>query len=108
MRRPKPALTVSNGLARANAGHFGDFHGEAINLSERGIGFKSREKLCVGDQVDLYLTIPRVNRQEFRAGLLQGACGACGSETDLRGLSGFGAVVDRFEAVAAAAQSWAS
>ncbi len=94
---------------RASAGHFGMLDGEAINLSERGIGFKSRERLRVGDQVDLYLSIPRSLTGRSPE---QVCCKArvvhVDSQIDLRGLRGFGAVVDRFEAVAAAAQSWAS
>jgi len=93
---------------RASAGYFGMLDGEAINLSERGIGFKSREKLRVGDHVDLYLTIPRTLTGR---GSEQVCCKArvvhVDSQVDLRGLRGFGAVVDRFEAIAAA-QSWAS
>ena len=43
---------------RETAGHFGPLDGEVINLSAGGIGFKSREKLAVGDRIEMYLTIP--------------------------------------------------
>jgi hypothetical protein len=94
---------------RESAGHFGLLDGEAINLSERGIGFKSREKLRVGDQVDLYLTIPRsLTGRSAEQVCCKARVVHVDPQQDLRGLRGFGAVVDRFEAVAAAAQSWAS
>ena len=86
---------------RLNARHLGMLDGEAVNLSERGIGFKSREKLGVGDEIDVHLTIP----QSLSGRISEKVC--CKArvvhvdrQIDVRGLSGFGAVVDRFEAVA--------
>lgn len=38
--------------------HFGMAEGQAENLSERGVYFVSRERVTVGEDVELFLTIP--------------------------------------------------
>ncbi len=38
--------------------HFGMSDGQAQNLSERGVYFVSRQRLVVGEEVELFLTIP--------------------------------------------------
>lgn len=38
--------------------HFGMAEGQAQNLSERGVYFVSREQVTVGEDVELFLTIP--------------------------------------------------
>lgn len=38
--------------------HFGMADGCAENLSERGVYFISRERLTVGEEIELYLTLP--------------------------------------------------
>lgn len=32
--------------------------GEAVNLSKRGIGFKTRHSLSVGESVEIFFTLP--------------------------------------------------
>jgi hypothetical protein len=82
--------------------------GEALNLSERGLYFTSREKLSIGAPLEIYLTLPReltgrspepvrcsarVVHVEERAGEL--------------GVKGIGAAVERFEPLAAA-RDWSN
>ena len=38
--------------------HFGMAEGQAQNLSERGVYFVSRQPVTVGEEVELFLTIP--------------------------------------------------
>jgi hypothetical protein len=75
--------------------------GEAVNLSERGIYFRSRERLTIGAPLEIYFRLPREltgrSAEEVR-------CSArvvhVDAETDSDGLSGIGATVERFEPVA--------
>lgn len=95
-------------LPRLNARHLGMLDGEAVNLSERGIGFKSREKLGVGDEIDVHLTIPRsLSGRSTEKVCCKARVVHVDRQLDVRGLRSFGAVVDRFEAVALA-HGWVS
>ena len=85
-------------MAEKSATYFGTTDGEAVNLSERGIAFKSRERLGIGDPIEVFLTLPREltgrNPEKVR-------CSArvvhVNLEEDTLGLTGIGAVVERFE-----------
>ena len=84
------------------AGHFGTLDGEAINLSAGGIGFKSREKVAIGDRLEMYLTVPpSITGRNFEHVHCKARVVRVDGRADLRGLTGVGAVVDMFEAVAA-------
>ena len=84
------------------AGHFGTLDGEAVNLSVGGIGFKSREKVAVGDCLEMYLTIPpSITGRSFEHFRCKAHVVHVENQTDVRGLTGVGAVVDLFEAIAA-------
>jgi hypothetical protein len=72
--------------------------GETINLSERGIRFKSLVRFSVGEAVEIYFTLPREltgrDPEEVR-------CDArvvhVEYELDAQGMTGVGAAVERFE-----------
>jgi hypothetical protein len=72
--------------------------GETINLSERGIRFKSLLRFSVGETVEIYFTLPREltgrDPEEVR-------CAArvvhVEYELDAQGMTGVGAAVERFE-----------
>jgi hypothetical protein len=72
--------------------------GETINLSERGISFKSPRRFTVGEAVEIYFTLPREmtgrNPEEVR-------CSArvvhVEQQMDAQGLTGVGAAVELFE-----------
>ena len=76
--------------------------GEVVNLSENGVYFTARMKLSVGEPLEMHLTLPREltgrNPEQVR-------CSArvvhVEDFSDLEGTAGIGAIVDRFEAVAA-------
>jgi PilZ domain len=82
--------------------------GETVNLSERGICFRSRENLVVGEPLEMFLTLPREltgrRSEEVR-------CSArvvyVDPQADLLGRRGVGACVDHFEPVVTA-RSWAN
>ncbi|HTZ72828.1 MAG TPA: PilZ domain-containing protein [Candidatus Aquilonibacter sp.] len=75
--------------------------GEAVNLSERGIYFRSRERLAIGAPLEIYFKLPREltgrATEEVR-------CSARVVHVDQAengdGLTGVGATVERFEPVA--------
>lgn len=79
----------------------GILEGEAVNLSERGICFKSRESLAIGAPLEMYLTLPREltgrRAEEVR-------CSARVVHVDLQadhtGRRNVGAIVEKFEALA--------
>jgi len=87
---------------RETAGHFGPLDGEVVNLSAGGIGFKSREKLAVGDRIEMYLTIPpSITGKNFEHTHCKAHVVRVEDHTDVRGLNGVGAVIDLSEGVAA-------
>jgi hypothetical protein len=72
--------------------------GEIVNLSERGIGFKTRQNLNVGENVEIFFTLPtaltgrapedvRCNAQVVRVD----------KSADTNGMIAIGAAIDRFE-----------
>lgn len=99
---------VSNGTAdpekraaRGSAYHESQ-EGEAINLSERGIGFRSRERVRVGEPLELYFTLPR--ELTGRSPEQVRCCARVvhvEPRADQQGKIGVGAIVERFEPVAA-------
>jgi hypothetical protein len=80
--------------------------GEALNLSERGIYFTSREKLHVGEPLEMFFTLPR---ELTGRGAEQVRCSArvihVEDKLDPRGARGIGAIVERFEPVVVA-RNW--
>lgn len=72
--------------------------GEAVNLSERGIYFKSAQKVRVGQAVEVYFTLPRE-----LTGRSPEPVRCCARvvhvepNPDERGQTGVGASVERFE-----------
>ena len=100
---------VAEQLAREAAGSsparssFGTIEGESVNLSERGIYFRSRQRVNVGEPLEMYFTIPREltgrNAEQVR-------CSArvvhVEPQADKQGLVGVGAAVERFEPMSSA------
>ena len=82
--------------------------GEALNISERGIYFTSREKLHVGEPLEMYFTLPR---ELTGRGPELVHCSArvvhVDEAADPRGARGIGATVERFEPVVVA-RNWAN
>jgi hypothetical protein len=72
--------------------------GETVNLSERGIRFKSPLRFSIGESLEIYFTLPREltgrNPEEVR-------CDArvvhVENEVDAQGMTGVGAAVERYE-----------
>jgi hypothetical protein len=77
------------------------FEGKALNLSERGLYFTAREKLSIGEPLEIYLTIPR---ELTGRGPEPVRCRARVVHVDeiyaQQGVKGVGAIVDRYETVA--------
>lgn len=72
--------------------------GEIVNLSERGIGFKTKQNLNVGESVEIFFTLPtaltgrapedvRCNARVVRVD----------KNADIHGMMAIGAAIDRFE-----------
>ena len=72
--------------------------GEIVNLSERGIGFKTKQNLSVGESVEIFFTLPtaltgrapedvRCNARVVRVD----------KNADIHGMMAIGAAIDRFE-----------
>lgn len=96
---PRPAKSSTLAATR---------EGEAFNLSERGMYFRSREKLAVGERLEIYFTLPRELTGRAPE---QVRCSArvihAENGTDNRGTTGIGAFVERFEPLAAP-RNWAN
>ncbi len=82
---------------------FGTIEGESVNLSERGIYFRSRQRVNVGEPLEMYFTIPR---ELTGRGAEQVRCSArvvhVELQADRQGLVGVGAAVERFEPMSSA------
>jgi hypothetical protein len=102
-------IAASYGLRESKVlAHAATLEGEALNISERGVYFTSREKLHVGEPLEMYFTLPR---ELTGRGPELVHCSArvvhVDEETDRRGARGFGATVERFEPVVVA-RDWAN
>jgi len=95
-------------LARETAGAsartpFGTIEGESVNLSERGIYFRSRQRVDVGEPLEMYFTRPR---ELTGRSAEQVRCSArvvhVEPQADRQGLVGVGAAVERFEPMSSA------
>jgi hypothetical protein len=95
-------------LARETAGAsartpFGTIEGESVNLLERGIYFRSRQRVDVGEPLEMYFTIPR---ELTGRGAEHVRCSArvvhVEPQADRQGLVGVGAAVERFEPMSSA------
>ena len=82
---------------------FGTIEGESVNLSERGIYFRSRQRVNVGEPLEMYFTIPR---ELTGRSAEQVRCSArvvhVEPQADRQGLVGVGAAVERFEPMSSA------
>jgi hypothetical protein len=94
--------TARNVAVRAPA-YLGTLEGESVNLSERGIYFRSRERLSIGEPIELYFTLPRELTGRY---IEHVRCSArvvhVEPVVDLEGMIGAGAAVERFEPMSAA------
>jgi len=72
--------------------------GETVNLSERGIYFKTAQKVTIGQAMELYFTLPRELTGRSPESV---RCSArvvhVEQQSDERGWTGVGAFVERFE-----------
>jgi hypothetical protein len=96
------AASASSGPERASAKTLMTIplpqQGEIVNLSERGIGFKTKQNLSVGECVEIFFTLPtaltgrapedvRCNARVVRVD----------KSADIHGMMAIGAAIDRFE-----------
>ncbi len=74
--------------------------GETVNLSERGVYFRSRHAVSVGQPIEMYLTLPREltgrSPEEVRCSAL---VVHVEDHADQQGFTGVGASIERFEPV---------
>lgn len=91
--------SIETARGAATHGHFGTMEGKTVNLSERGIYFVSAEKVAVGQALELYFTLPAqlTGREAERVRCCARVVHA--ERLDQVGLTGVGAVVERFEPV---------
>jgi hypothetical protein len=87
--------------ASSTSSYSPSFEGKALNLSDRGLYFTAREKLSIGEPIEIYLTIPR---ELTGRGPEPVRCRARVVHVDeiypQQGVKGVGAIVDRYETVA--------
>ncbi|HKQ88209.1 MAG TPA: PilZ domain-containing protein [Candidatus Acidoferrales bacterium] len=95
------AVELGEGQGVAPVASRGILEGEAVNLSERGIYFRSRERVSIGAPLEIYFRLPREltgrSAEEVR-------CSARVVHVEHAesngGLTGIGATVERFEPIA--------
>jgi len=82
--------------------------GEAVNLSERGVFFLTPERLREGEPLEMYFTLPReLTGRSPEAVRCSARVVHVEERPDQRGLTGVGAVVERFEPLASA-RNWSN
>ena len=98
--------------AHANAKLFSTIalpqHGEIVNLSERGIGFKTRQSLNVVENVEIFFTLPTALTVRVPEDV---RCSArvvrVEKDRETNGMMAIGAAIDRLERTAAT-RNWAN
>jgi hypothetical protein len=78
-----------------------EFTGKALNLSERGVYFTCREKLKVGQSIELYFTLPTELTGRAPENVRCSARVVHVDEDGVEAVRGIGASVEQFEPVAA-------
>lgn len=95
-----PLAEFGGGRMVAAVASRGILEGEAVNLSERGIYFRSRERVTIGAPLEIYFRLPREltgrSAEEVRCSARVVHVEQADSND---GLSGYGATVERFEPV---------
>lgn len=84
-----------------------EFVGKALNLSERGVYFTCREKLSIGQPIEMYFTLPSELTGRAPESVRCSARVVHVDEDGQLGLRGIGASVEEFEPVAAV-RNWAN
>jgi hypothetical protein len=103
--QPKEPHPHSKGGA-SSAAHNGMCEGVALNLSERGIHFKSRERLTVGQPLEVYFTLPpELTGRKTEDVRCNARVVHVEARPDKNGLTMVGAAVERFETLAAS-RNW--
>jgi PilZ domain len=102
------AVDRLDAMDSANPSALASITGETVNLSERGLYFRSLHNFSVGQPLEIYLTLPREltgrSPEEVR-------CSATivhvEKQADREGFTGVGASVERFEPIKTL-QNWAN
>jgi hypothetical protein len=101
-RKSADTTDTTRSVAVRTPAYLGTLEGESVNLSERGIYFRSRERLSIGEPIEMYFSIPR----ELTGRTEHVRCSArvvhVESTVDPQGMIGTGAAVERFEPMSAA------
>lgn len=84
-----------------------EFVGKALNLSERGVYFTCREKLSIGQALEMYFTLPSELTGRAPENVRCSARVVHVDEDGQAGLRGIGACVEQFEPVAGA-RNWSN
>jgi PilZ domain len=94
--------------ASSTHAHFGMAEGRAENLSERGVYFVSRERVTVGEEVELFFTLPAELTGRAAESVRCNARVVFAQPLEREpGLTGAGVSVRCYEAIARA-RSWAN
>lgn len=84
-------------LVRSMPVHLAVLEGETVNLSERGIYFRSQQEVSIGEPLEMYFTLPREltgrNPEEVRC---QARVVHVDKSADHDGIVGVGASIERF------------
>jgi PilZ domain len=102
-RRSVDTTDTTRDVAVRTPAYLGTLEGESVNLSERGIYFRSHERLSIGEPIEMYFTIPRELTGRYMEHV---RCSArvvhVEPAVDAQGMIGTGAAVERFEPMSAA------
>jgi hypothetical protein len=102
-------ITAAYKLRRSkDPAHAAALEGEALNVSEHGVYFTSRENLRVGEAVEMRFTLPwELTGRSPELVRCSARVVHVDEKTDPQGPRGFGATVERFEPLVVA-RNWAN
>lgn len=106
-RQASTGMRMMQSSTRTTLADFHGFEGETVNLSERGIYFRSSEKLDVGEPIELFFTLPtELTGRSPEDVKCHARVVHVDPGVDAHGRNGVGAAIEKFESANRWRSNW--